>query len=330
MRARLNVLSEIPDEWRQAVERWTRLNSDKKQMVDGRPAPDPNDEYLIYQTIIGAWPLEEMKAGALAKFRDRVTAYMLKAVKEAKLHTSWTAPNADYEKALSDFIDEILDENTDGAFLRDFAGLQQKVGFYGRFNSLSQMLLKVMSPGVPDFYQGCELFDLSLVDPDNRRPVDYSIRKATLARVQRSGVKISELLEMSRTEDLKFFFILRALEFRRRERALFERGDYIPLQVIGTKQEHVCAFARTFENKMCVVVVPRLVVGLTRGVEQAPTGQGVWEDTGVLLPTGMHQNSWREIFSGESIGIVEQQRQRVLRVADVLHATPVAVLANAR
>jgi (1->4)-alpha-D-glucan 1-alpha-D-glucosylmutase len=188
------------------------------------------------------------------------------------------------------------------------------------------MLLKVMSPGVPDFYQGCELFDLSLVDPDNRRSVDYSIRRATLARVQRSGVKISELLEMSRTEDLKFFFILRALEFRRHERVLLERGDYIPLQVIGTKQEHVCAFARTFENKMGVVVVPRLVVGLTGGVKQAPIGEGVWGDTGVVLPSGMRQNSWREIFSGESVGIAEEQRQRVLRVADILRATPVAIL----
>src|SRR6185312_16019701 len=184
VRARLNVLSEMPDEWRETVTRWAQMNRSKKIVRENIPAPSANDEYLFYQSAVGACPGDLNDQDGLGAFRARVVAFMLKAVKEAKVNTSWTETNADYEKALRQFIERALDSGSENLFLGDFQRFAQRVAFFGRLNSLSQTLLKITSPGVPDFYQGAELWDLNLVDPDNRRPVDYEARRKSLSRLK--------------------------------------------------------------------------------------------------------------------------------------------------
>ena len=188
VRARISVLSELPEEWAACVERWSRLNERLRKMEEDQTIPDANVEYLLYQTLVGAWPLEprgsrEGEAPSepcsreeYAEFVKRIQAYMLKALHEAKVHTSWINPNAEYDDAIQEFVGRILDERSNREFLDDFRAFQRRIGHYGLLNSLSQTLLKLASPGVPDTYQGTELWDFSLVDPDNRRPVDYGRR----------------------------------------------------------------------------------------------------------------------------------------------------------
>ncbi|MBV8857291.1 MAG: malto-oligosyltrehalose synthase, partial [Acidobacteria bacterium] len=201
VRARLNALSEMPREWQAALASWGRLNSSKKAVVEDQPAPDRNDEYLLYQTLLGAWPAEPLDAEGLGRFRERIAEYMQKATREAKVHTSWINPNEEYDAAVREFVGRLLRGGDGDAFLQDFLPLQRRVAFFGYFNALAQVLLKLTSPGVPDLYQGSELWDLSLVDPDNRRPVDYRRRREVLAGLrERIGVAGDDLLPL--TDDL--------------------------------------------------------------------------------------------------------------------------------
>lgn len=184
VRARLNVLSEIPQAWHEHLWRWHRLNRPHQRDVDGQAAPSRQEEYLLYQTLLGAWPLAPCTAESRDNFRQRIQAYMRQALREAKVHTSWINPHAAYEQAMAHFVDALLDETRSQAFLADFATFQQTVAECGMWNALSQTLLKLTVPGVPDVYQGCELWDLSLVDPDNRRVVDYAHRQRLLTVMQ--------------------------------------------------------------------------------------------------------------------------------------------------
>src|SRR3712207_2763961 len=191
VRARIAVLSELPREWSAAVNRWARLNRRHKQRVDGQSAPSRNDEYLLYQILLGAWPFGRLEGTDREAFVGRIQEYMTKATKEAKVRTSWINPNEAYDAATRDFIRAILDERESLAFLADFAALQSRVAEAGVLNGLAQALLKLTVPGVPDVYQGNELWDFSLVDPDNRRPVDYALRAKLLrdlgGDVERAG-----------------------------------------------------------------------------------------------------------------------------------------------
>jgi (1->4)-alpha-D-glucan 1-alpha-D-glucosylmutase len=189
VRARIDVLSEMPHEWADRVRSWARMNRKKKTLIDGVEAPDRNDEYLLYQTLVGAWPMGPMEDSAKADFTRRMKEYMLKASREAKINTSWINPDQAYEDALLAFINAVL--RSAGPFLNDFQPFQQTISRYGLFNSLSQTLLKICAPGVPDFYQGSELLDFSLVDPDNRRPVDYAMRIAMLAELKRKEAEMT-------------------------------------------------------------------------------------------------------------------------------------------
>ncbi|HWX19284.1 MAG TPA: malto-oligosyltrehalose synthase [Candidatus Binatia bacterium] len=305
-RAHINVLSEMPEEWRDAVTRWQRLNADKKSLVDGRPAPHPNDEYLLYQMLVGTWSAAST-AAELARLAERIVAYMLKAVREAKARTSWLSPNAAYEEATKRFVDKLLTQTPPNSFLEDFKSFQRRVAFFGRFNSLSQVLLKLTAPGVPDFYQGTELWDFSLVDPDNRQPVDYEVRRRFLhdlkTRLHESPdmpLFLARLLQESATGQIKLYLIWQALELRRRCVELFKDGTYVPLLAVGTKQEHVCAFARILDKQAAIVIAPRLVMGLTRGAELPPMGTKAWQDTALPLPKNgpsRYRNTLtREIF----------------------------------
>ncbi len=338
VRARLNVLSETPDSWREAVGRWSQWNTDRKVSVDGRPAPDANDEYLLYQTLVGAWPDGAGTLEGLGRFRERVAAYMLKAVREAKAHTSWTDPNAGYEEAVREFIERALTDNANNLFLDDLRRFQRRTAFFGRFNSLAQTLLKITSPGVPDFYQGSELWDLSLVDPDNRRPVDYARRRRLLAEVS-GGFNAAggdpvrfagELLRESASGKIKLFLIWRALDFRRREPDLFAHGDYAALPAFGERREHVCAFARVREKRAALVVAPRLVLGLTGGREIPPIGAELWKGTMLPLPQARTGDAFRNVFTGEVVKVAEHSGVQALDVAEVLKNFPVALLERAQ
>ena len=310
VRARLNALSEIPGEWHAVLTHWSRLNSPRKMVVEEQPAPDRNDEYLLYQTLLGAWPEGPLDGNALARFRGRIADYMQKATKEAKVHTSWINPNEEYDAAVRLFVEHLLPESGQSPFLSDLLSLQRRVAFFGRFNSLAQVLLKLTSPGVPDLYQGCELWDFSLVDPDNRRPVDYRRRREVLAELQEgiAGAEgpgrglaglANELVDGAQDGKIKAYVLYQGLNFRRAHQALFGRGDYLPLEATGPHRDHVCAFARCAADEVILVVVPRLVVRLTGGVEKPPVGLDVWGKTAILLPPHLAGRAYHNVFSGE-------------------------------
>ncbi|MBN2032416.1 MAG: malto-oligosyltrehalose synthase [Deltaproteobacteria bacterium] len=320
-RARLNALSEIPEEWERLVKAWSRVNRTKRKNVKGSNVPDKNDEYFFYQTLVGAMPFEEK---AFPEFVSRIKAYIIKAVREAKVHTAWLKPDGDYEEGFLSFIDEILKPGH--PFLKEFMPFQKRIAGCSLYTSLSQVLIKITAPGVPDFYQGSELWDLSLVDPDNRRPVNYEIRKNFLTALKRkAGNNLSSLIrELLRTKEdgrIKLFLIERALKARRENMRLFQEGDYAPLEADGLLRKHIIAFARRREGKWAVTVAPRFFAALT--LEGAlPLGEKTWKDTGVLFPEGAPEQ-WGNVLTGETIG----GRGR-MPVADILKAFPAALLVS--
>jgi (1->4)-alpha-D-glucan 1-alpha-D-glucosylmutase len=288
VRARLALLSEIPEGWSRAVEHWSEHNLRHKTGA----FPDRNAEYLLYQILLGAWPINT----------ERATAYMLKATREAKMHTSWTAGNPAYEEALQSFVAGLL---KDEKFLADLVGFVDPLIGPGRINSLSQALLKLTSPGVPDIYQGNELWDLSLVDPDNRRPVDYPTRRKLLADLRDSPTP-EEILRRSDEGLPKMWVTKQALHLRRNRPELFgPEGAYTPIEAKGSKADHVVAFAR---GGGCVVVAPRLPLRLG----------GDWLETTITTPEGR----WSNILTDEEV------RGGELKVGQLLARFPVALLAN--
>jgi (1->4)-alpha-D-glucan 1-alpha-D-glucosylmutase len=329
VRARLNVLSEMPQEWAEAVRRWHNANAGLLGGVAGEPAPAPNDEYLLYQTLVGAWSRGTESAEGLKEFSQRVGAFMLKAVREAKTYTSWLDPNSAYEEAVGRFVSGILSKTNPNPFLNDFEAFQRRVAFFGQFNSLSQTLLKLTSPGVPDIYQGTELWDFSLVDPDNRRPVDFELRRHLLAGLaEEFGAAqgnleplLERLLRESDTGEIKLFLLWRALKFRAMHRDLFAEGGYRPLEVSGTRRQHVCALSRTRGSHEVLVVVPRLVFGLTSGVEHPPMAE-VWEDTDVHVVQDSAGSTYRNILTERFV----QAEGETIPLKQVLEQFPVALL----
>jgi (1->4)-alpha-D-glucan 1-alpha-D-glucosylmutase len=320
VRARINVLSELPREWRTALTRWTRLNGRKKVLVEGSAAPDRNEEYLLYQTLLGAWPA----TGADAEFLRRMDEFTLKALKEAKVHTSWITPNSAYEQAVLHWLHAILDTSESKAFLDDFAELQRRVAYYGVFNSLSQTLLKLGSPGVADVYQGNELWDLSLVDPDNRRPVDYDLRRLYLEAL--GSADVEELFEKRKDGRIKLWLTHRLLCLRREQPQLFVGGNYTPLRTGGRahKVQHVAAFARSCNGRSLVIAAPRLMVTLTRGALVAPVGHDVWRDDWLRVPAVDH---YVDFLTGRTLKPIEQDGVgTILPLRQVFGKLPFAAL----
>lgn len=305
VRARINVLSEIPDLWRKGLVSWSQVNRKRLKDVEGRKAPSRNEEYLLYQTLVGAWPHQSFQNEEFKGFKQRIKDYMRKAIREAKINSSWINPDLSYEDAVGAFIDGILG-NRDTAFVRSFLELANYVSRIGMFNSLSQTLLKLTSPGLPDIYQGTELWDLSLVDPDNRRPVDYPKRVEILRELtvkeQQMGLSslCGELLESMDTGAIKLFLTWKALACRNVNRDVFEQGAYTPLVVRGERAESVVAFMREFEGKKIIVAVPRFITGLLREGISYPHGQEVWGDTVIEFPEVSGQSSL--LLEGESVG----------------------------
>ena len=325
VRARINVLSEIPEEWENHLKKWMDLNKSLKQDVKGMPVPGPETEILLYQTMLGAWPLDE---SAFTEFQQRLKDYMLKAVKEAKSRTGWINPDADYEHALIRFIKAVLNSSLSQKFLDDFLLLQQKVAFFGALNSLSQTLLKITSPGVPDFYQGNELWNFSLVDPDNRRPVDYELRTQLLGEIrkQETGDKaifIRQISDCWQDGRIKMYTIYKALHTRKDSLPLFLHGDYLPMEA-GNKDKHICAFARNTSDKWAVSVVPLFLTSMTvTGV--LPYGQDIWEEDVLYFPKTAPAD-WENVFTGEHVTL--SREEKTLPLAQVFNSFPVALLRN--
>ncbi|MBV8856711.1 MAG: malto-oligosyltrehalose synthase, partial [Acidobacteria bacterium] len=328
-RARINVLSEIPEEWNRALHRWRESNRGLKASLEGAAAPDANEEYLIYQTLVGTWPLAGLTDENRGDYTRRLQEYMQKALKEAKLHTSWINPNEEYERAVSDFVASLLDPSASGNFIRDFEEFQRLPTRAGLLNSLSQTLLKTAAPGVPDFYQGTELWAFTLVDPDNRRPVDYGLRRRLLASLREvGGGDVSEfvggLLEQPEDGRVKLYVTSRALNFRRERAELFARGEYLPLSASGRRADNVVSFARALEGDACVVVASRFFTRLGVGREGAlGLKREVWGGTALHLE-GVEGVRFRDVLTGREF----ETRDGVLPVGEILSPLPVALLAR--
>ena len=333
VRARINVLSEIPQEWRMHVLHWAKLNKRFKTEVEGDEAPGRNEEYLLYQTLIGAWPFEELDAMGFRAFRARIQQYLAKALKEAKVHTSWVNPNPVYEEAVANFIDRILDRSKPNLFLQDFLPFQQRVAGYGLWNSLAQLVLKMTAPGVPDFYQGTELWNFSLVDPDNRRPVDFSMRRRLLEDLQQACAASPErtalvrhLLDHRTDGRLKLYVLFAMLTYRRSQSELFSNGTYVPLDILGERKDHVCAFARIEQDQAVVVAVPRLVARLCPDAARPPVGTEIWADSWMTVPSWSARTHYRNLLTGESLTPSLLEGRHVLSLGQAFQELPVAVL----
>jgi (1->4)-alpha-D-glucan 1-alpha-D-glucosylmutase len=308
VRARINVLSEMPEEWRERVHRWAQINRYTKAIVDGDPVPEANDEYLLYQTLVGTLPLRMEDDDALVSYRDRIQQYMEKATREAKLHTSWINPNEDFDSALRGFIASVLDSSFERSadFLADLRSFASEIARYGMLNSLAQTVLKLAAPGVPDVYQGQEVWDFSLVDPDNRREVDFRARRRMLGALRsRSKTRdpreiATELLESWEDGRIKMYVTHLTLALRRRMPELLRDGEYLPLPAEGSAADHLFAFARA-EGEHCVVVaVPRLSRTLEKATGARVVDPAAWRDTRVKLPEAVAGKPLRNVFTGDS------------------------------
>jgi len=340
VRARLDVLSEMPRQWSREVMRWRRVNRSKKRVLaDGRTVPDPNEEYLLYQTLVGAWPMDMTMSAAddRQQFMQRIQQYMEKALHEAKVNLSWINPDPDYVAAVNEFIARILTPGTRSKtnfFLESVQEFLPTVQYFGAINSLAQTLLKITSPGVPDVYQGTELWDFSLVDPDNRRPVNFAERREILRDLEAqssSGDVLSlctDLLDNYSNGRIKLWTTMRALQFRRDNPELFRASPYLPVDAVGEKQEHVISFAReassapaSADQTMVIVAVPRFAYTLMKGRIAPPVGES-WGDTELLIPPHA-PNYFEKILTGEMVKVTNK---RTLLCREVFANFPVALL----
>jgi len=332
VRARINVLSEIPSDWYRAIRSWQRLNQDKKILVGGEAVPSANEEYFLYQTLVGAWPLTPMNSEEHREFAARIHRYMEKALREAKVNTSWISPNIEYEAAFHGFLDAILDGSVSKPFLNEFAPFQAQIARAGIFNSLSQTVLKIASPGLPDFYQGTEVWNFSLADPDNRRLVNYDQLQVLLAKLRAAesedpAALIDRLVAEPTDGSLKLQVIRRALQFRREHRALFAKGSYLPLRAGEEKHKHVVAFVRSLRHAAVIVLAGRFFAQL-EAPASLPIGKDAWGNTEVLLRKQLPTGPYRDVFTGQTVTPVRRNGSFVLPLVEAFSHLPVALLVN--
>jgi (1->4)-alpha-D-glucan 1-alpha-D-glucosylmutase len=320
VRARMLAISEIPELWRRSLQRWRTVNRRWKKTVNESEAPDANEEYLLYQTLLGTWPVasngrpvENVDTGYI----ERIQAYMTKALNEAKLNTSWIQPNEEWLAATRDFVAKILEASPKNKFLSTFLPVTEEIARLGAINSLAQTLLKLTSPGVPDIYQGNEVWNYSLVDPDNRRPVDYKTRAEMLSCL--SSKTPEGLLQNWPDGRIKIFLTQGALRFRSDHVDLFRSGNYLPLRAIGTFADCGISFARQLDRDWVIVIVPRLA----SRIGFPPIGDR-WKDTAIELPENSSLERGREIFTGRELSI----QNRRIRLADAMSMLPFAMVTN--
>lgn len=327
VRARINVLSETPEEWDQNIKHWMEINQVHKTEENSELIPDKNEEYLFYQTVVGTWPTQQMTVNEHQNYVNRIQAYMEKAIKEAKIHTSWINPNKKYEEDTHLFIQKVLEQNAENSFLDSLSNFISKIAPAGFLNSLSQLLLKTTSPGIPDFYQGSEIWDFNLVDPDNRHPVDFSKRTAFLndLRIKNSN-NLQQLINTLDDGKIKLFMTLRALEMRKKFSDVFLDGDYKPLNVEGNRKQNVIAFSRTYGKKNIIVISTRFFLSLLD--ENGKIDPGTWINTCVQLPAELSSNSWMDVFSKQKFTPQKNNGQEKLSLDKTLNIIPFAMLEN--
>jgi (1->4)-alpha-D-glucan 1-alpha-D-glucosylmutase len=318
VRARLNVLSEIPEEWKNAIKRWHGINLSKKKINEDEEIPSRNEEYLLYQELVGSWlTLDD-------NYVERIQRQMKKVLREAKIHTNWLNPNLDYEGWVDEFIKKILNNNEENAFLADFLKFIEPISKAGMWNSLSQTLLKMTSPGIPDFFQGSELWYFHLVDPDNRDAVDYSIRQKLLKEIQERSLNdrlslIHELKNNLEDGRIKLFLINEVLNFRKNNQRLFARGAYIPLRAEGHRKEHIISFSRRLREGNVIIAAPRFLSGFLTG------GQD-WNDSVIELPPEFYPGRYRDLLTNEEIAVVMKRDKAVLQISEVFRYLPFSLL----
>jgi (1->4)-alpha-D-glucan 1-alpha-D-glucosylmutase len=328
VRARISVLSELPGPWKLHVERWSKLNAKYKTQVAGQLIPDRNEEIFLYQTLLGMWPSDGHEDPSLV---ERLQGYAIKATREAMVHTRWTLPNATHEEALKKFVVAIVKPASNGIFQREFAALRQTIAYGGMVNGLTQALVKIFSPGIPDFYQGSELWDLRLVDPDNRQPVDFEKRASLLATFKRQSEAAASfartLAQNWQDGAVKLFAIWKALEFRRARPKLFSAGDFHELEIAGQRAAHVLAILRHYKNDWALLIAPRW---LARAKQEAGATDltNLWTDVTIGLPKAA-PIAWANIFTGEKIKSINA-RQKTIGVTEALNNFPLALLRNTK
>jgi (1->4)-alpha-D-glucan 1-alpha-D-glucosylmutase len=303
----------MPQEWARAIRRWHTTNRKHLMEIDGETAPDANEEYLLYQTLIGTWPLQPMSSAERAEYAQRIKDYMVKALHEGKINSSWTEPNNAWDEATMEFVEKILTPRRGNRFLQDFEPMARLIARIGMVNSLAQTVLKLTIPGVPDIYQGQEMWDFSLVDPDNRRPIDYAARSQNAERLIEQSSTPADLLENWRDGRIKLLVTLKLLRFRREHPELFRKGSYSPAQVSGKFAECCVAFTRECEGRAVLVVVPRLSsrVGI-------PAVGVAWSDTQLTFSSPL--GSAVDVFTGAKGSLGEN-----VYVRDLLREFPFAV-----
>ena len=320
VRARMVAISEIPELWRRSLQRWRVANHRWKGTINDVEAPDANEEYLLYQTLLGTWPIEangEPQPAATPEYIERIQRYMAKALHEAKINTSWIQPNEEWDTAMRDFVANILDSSPRNKFLPIFLPVAQEIARLGAINSLTQTLLKLTSPGVPDVYQGNEIWDYSLVDPDNRRRVDYNRRREMLETL--STATPHELIQTWPDGRIKMFLTQRVLRFHREHADLFQHGEYLPLRASGTFAECCVSFTRQLADKWILVIVPRL----SSRVGFPPIGEA-WKDTAIQLPEALPVAQAHDLFTCRPVPLQDRQ----VNLADPLSIVPFAVITD--
>jgi (1->4)-alpha-D-glucan 1-alpha-D-glucosylmutase len=324
VRARINVLSEIPTEWKEHLELWAKQNTRHKEDEGGQAVPDPNEEYFLYQTLLGVWPLDQESSASLI---ERVQSHLVKATREAMVHTRWTRPNEQHEGALQKFVERILSPQDNCEFLQDFRQFQEKVAYLGMINGLSQTLLKITSPGVADFYQGSELWDLRLVDPDNRGLIDFARRAAALkaiaAKSDDSGCQLCDLLDHWQDGRIKLLLIWKAIRFRREHEELFREGEFVPLKSSGAYPRNITAFLRRSGSTWALVAIPRWLSQVTKAPDSAMR-EIDWRDTRLLLPRGTPVR-WNNVIGRKFAASQTIEGEPCLMVHDLFQEFPVAL-----
>jgi (1->4)-alpha-D-glucan 1-alpha-D-glucosylmutase len=331
VRARINVLSEMPGEWDRAIRRWREMNRKLKTKRENGISPSSNEEYLFYQTLVGTWPLTPMNMEQHGTYVARIQAYMEKAAREAKMHTSWINPNGEHEKAIHDFVANALGASPDNSFLEDFRQFQASIANCGMWNSLSQLVLKIASPGMPDFYQGNELWCLDLVDPDNRHQVDYEVRRSMLEKLRMKddggqAALLGRLVAGPCDGAVKMYITSRALRFRKEHAELFGHGSYTSLVATGSRSRNVIAFARGQESKNVIVVVGRFFLRMCNS-HRSPVGD-IWGNTCVVLPKKIDHTRFQDVFTGQTIDAENRDGKMCLPLTTAFSHCSVALLVS--
>jgi (1->4)-alpha-D-glucan 1-alpha-D-glucosylmutase len=346
VRSRLDVLSEIPAPWKACVKRWLKANRVARIVVNGVLVPDFGAEYLFYQTAVGIWPHDSQRTSEdhslseaeREELRQRLEQYMIKALREAKRHTNWTSPNERYEAAIVGFIRQLL-PGQPSRFEIELQALVEQIAYAGYWNALARTVIQFTAPGFPDIYQGDEIWNVALVDPDNRRPVDFTGRNQLLnslteereSNAQDQNAFWQSMLERPADGRVKLFVMQALLHARRAHESLFQRGTYKSLEVMGAKKQHVFAFYRRYEQQALIVVVPRLTLSLVQQPDDVPVGAKVWGDTSIILPEGSKQLKWISGLTNSTTSVVHSTESptATLPIEHLLGELPVGLYFSA-